>query len=487
LPLAGTAGLGAFGAYAVGAVGAAFGPVSSARVVEPGRHVGVATTLGVLVLGAAVLAMLLGIVAVVQFGTRAPSHHGLLSGLARNLNPVRALGVRAALTSRGSFALLAAAVAAIAAVSASLVFGASLDRFVGDGARFGWPFSGAVITEYGYNGADHDTVAKTLDRREVRAWGIAAMPQGMLVDGHPVAMVAARDGFEQFDMPVAHGRLPRRAGEIALGARTARSLHVRVGDDVRVSGAYGSGSAKVVGIVVLPAIGALQSDRVSLGTGALLSKSGFDAFTQPAEKQAGLEPGTIGDQLGAFVAYDLAPGIDRHRFSAAIAADTKRWDPNSLQIRKADPVRPSLVADVANMRGIPFALGGVFALAMTLALVLGIASATRDRGRELALLRALGCRGRDLRASIRAHALAIVTVGVVLGAPLGAFLGREGYRAFAHDIGVVPSIALPAVAMGTLVAGAIVVGLAVAQALSRSNRRRILPDGDFGTASRNVT
>jgi len=90
------------------------------------------------------------------------------------------------------------------------------------------------------------------------------------------------------------------------------------------------------------------------------------------------------------------------------------------------------------MKAVPLALVGVFALTMVVGLGLGIAAATRARRRELAVLRALGCVGRQLRASVRWHALCVVGVGLVVGIPIGLALGRTSYRAFAEGLGFFP-------------------------------------------------
>ena len=56
------------------------------------------------------------------------------------------------------------------------------------------------------------------------------------------------------------------------------------------------------------------------------------------------------------------------------------------------------------MQAVPIALVGVLALAMIVGMALGISAATRARRREMAVLRALGCVGRQLRDSVRWHA-----------------------------------------------------------------------------------
>jgi putative ABC transport system permease protein len=125
-------------------------------------------------------------------------------------------------------------------------------------------------------------------------------------------------------------------------------------------------------------------------------------------------------------------------------------------------VRPAQIADVAEVRRLPTLLGALFALAMAAGFALGISAATRARRRELALLRALGCSGRQLAASVRWHAVTVVAVAAVVGGTLGIALGRSLYRSFAEDLAVVTTplisvpwtagVALAAIAVGLLAA-----------------------------------
>ena len=120
------------------------------------------------------------------------------------------------------------------------------------------------------------------------------------------------------------------------------------------------------------------------------------------------------------------------RFLADISDELPTWDANGAHpFVYAESVRPATVANVAAMRAVPIALAGVLALTMAIGLTLAIAVATRARRRELAVLRALGCVGRQLRASVRWQALTVVGVGLLLGVPLGLATGRLAYGAFA--------------------------------------------------------
>ena len=146
---------------------------------------------------------------------------------------------------------------------------------------------------------------------------------------------------------------------------------------------------------MLPSIGPFESDRTSLGTGVLLSAPLFEAVVGGRG---------LADGLSGFVAIDLAPGRDPAAFLADIRADLPGWDPFGVAPPSyAKPVRPATVVDVASSRRVPAFLTLVLILTMAVSVVSGIASGTRARRRELAVLRAMGIVPRQVRASVRWH------------------------------------------------------------------------------------
>ena len=181
----------------------------------------------------------------------------------------------------------------------------------------------------------------------------------------------------------------------------------------------------MTGLVVLPSLGPFESDRAGTGSGVLLSAPLFDELVGQAEAASGLEPGELRSKLDAFVGIDwrTAP-IPRASSPTWTTSCGRGMASGFVPFQHPDPVRPPQIADVAAMQRVPVALGGFFALAMALGLALGISAATRERRRELAVLRALGCSGRQLTASVRWHAFTVVAVAIVVGAPLGIAVGR---------------------------------------------------------------
>jgi hypothetical protein len=376
--------------------------------------------------------------------------------------PSLSLGVRAATRGRGAGALLAGAVLAVGAVSATAVFSASVVHFVSTPALYGWSFDAGVLVNAGYGPANLDAVRETLDRDEVEHWGLAALSGSLTVNGTSLPFVAPRPGFDQLMSPstVVTGRMPFGNDEIAIGSRTADDLDVDIGDRVVVASPNGELEAVVTGFVVLPSIGPYQSDRTSLGNGVLLSQRTFESLLEQARDQTARSGAASADQFAGFVAIDLAPGVDVAAFMESIAEQLPGWDPYGLAPPVyTDPVRPATVVDVSAMRGVPMLLAGAFAVTMTASVVAGVAAGTRARRRELAIVRALGATPAQVRSSVRWHALTVVVVGLIVGMPIGVVVGRLAFNGLANDLGVAPRAFVPLLLLVVIVVAVLAVGL----------------------------
>lgn len=446
VPLAAAAALGLAASLVVGWLASGLGPVASAGAVVPDGRLGLSGVVVLAVLGGSAATLAVGLVLVARAAakgdgrTESRGASRAQRSLAPAGSPPLTLGVRAAVAGAGARALLGASVAAVTAVLSTSVFSASLDALVSRPERFGWPYDVAATVNYGYGGStDPAAIAATLERPEVAHWGLAISYLPLTIDGRTVPSLAARAGFDALRLPVVEGSLPVAGDEIAVGTKTARTLGLHVGQRVLVKSFYGVREATVRGLVVLPPIGAFGSDRASLGNGMLVSAPFIQAILGQAETGAGAPPGALSDGLVGFVGVDLRPGVDPDRFLTTIREQTRTWDgTGALPFVYPRPVRPPTIANVAAMRALPTALAGMLAAAMAAGLFIALAVAVRGRRRELAVLRALGCVGRQLRASVRWQALAVVGVGLVAGIPLGLAAGRITYRGFATGLGVRP-------------------------------------------------
>jgi hypothetical protein len=478
VPLLVAATVGVLLAIPLGWAASSIGPVASARAVEPGDHLALAPGLVLLTVAGAIIAIGAGLIAVASIVSRGTTKRVVLRSSAASraigsgVAPSSGLGIRAAVRGAGAQALLGASIAAVTAVLATVVFSTSLDRFVARPAQYGWPFDVGVMVGFGYGGADREAISASLDRPEVASWSVAGVAGGFAIDGQTVAAVSDRGDLLTMPFPVIDGSLPSGADEIGMGSLTADLLGLHVGDTATVSCLYGEREARVSGIVVLPPLGPFQSDRASLGTGVLLPAPFVETIVADGEQAAGVPPATFADGLDTFVAINLRDEVDPNAFIESIRSELTLWDTTRLEpFVYRDPVRPPLVADVASMRGVPVLLGAVFALTMGAGLVLGIAVATRARRRELALLRALGCTARQLRSSVRWHALTIIGIGLLIGLPVGIAVGRTLYRSFAADLGVAPRPFVSPWWTAVVAAATIAMGLVAAVSPGRTAAR----------------
>lgn len=482
-PLAAAWAAGLAASVVVGWLASGTGPLASARAVEPTGRLGLSAVV-LIVIGASAVLLAAGTALAATLASRTRPLVGRTAtsrpsrALAPSANPSLTLGVRAAAAGAGSRALLAASMAAVSSVLATVVFGASLGALVSKPSRFGWPYDVAAMINFGYGETtDPAAIAATLDRAEVQRWGLASVSGPVTINGETMPSVAGRSAFDGMRLPVVDGELPVAVDEIALGTLTAKRLNLDVGAKVRVRTHYGEREATVRGLVVLPPVGPFQSDRSSLGTGVLLSAPFYEATLADTAGQLGTEPRQLADSLSGFVAVDLRPGVDAHRFLADIADQLPRWDTNGVRpFVYAAPVRPAAVANVAAMQAVPAALAGVLALAMGAGLMLAMAVATRSRRRELAVLRALGCVGRQLRATVRWQALTVVGAGLAVGMPVGVACGRIAYVAFANSLGTLPQAEVPL--LWLLAIGLATIGVGLSAAAGPSHRVARLSAGD---------
>jgi hypothetical protein len=485
LPLAAATAAGLGASLVVGWLTSALGPVASARSVEAAGHFGLSAPVVLLVLGGSATVLAVGLVLIGATASASTRHVARRAVSDRSSmvpltqSPLLTLGIRSAAEGGAARALLAASVAAVSAVLAVVVFSTSLAALVSDPDRFGWTYDIAGTIDLGYGGTtDPEAIAATLDRPEVANWGLASVSSSLTINDETMPYVAGRTGFDAIRLPVVDGELPIASDEIALGARTAERLRLDVGDQVLVRTGYGDREATVRGLVVLPPVGPFQGDRASLGTGALLPRAFFDELLRSAARDAGDQAAQAPREPGGFVAIKLRASADPDAFLSAISGALSTWDTSgAAPLMYREPLRPATVANLAAVRAVPVALAALLALTMGMALVLGTALATRGRRRELALLRALGCVGRQLRATVRWQALTVVAVGLAGGIPVGLAAGRTAYRAFANGIGVLPEPVVSLPWLSTVVA--VTVGIGVLAAAGPGRRAARLPAGRF--------
>ncbi|HZO49389.1 MAG TPA: FtsX-like permease family protein [Gaiellaceae bacterium] len=435
-------------------------PIGVARIAEPSpglRLDSVAVAAGAA--GTATLIVLLAVPPVWRaarsagspLGTPVPARRARASPVAGVLAratsmPTVVAGARLALEQgRGRTAVpvratLAGLVVAVTALTASLVFGASLDRLLATPRLYGLSWD-LQVTNYG--------AGPNLESRAARIGAVPGVAQVSIGESLPVHVGVVRNvGALATDGPVApplvEGRRPVARNEIALGAKTMRRAGVGIGDsvDVRVPGLAPLRMA-VVGRVVVPP----QQISPQLGEGALLSQAG--ARTLIGRR---LAAGSIGTDVYA----RLAPGADRRRVLAALRQAVGRG------FAVVEPQRPADIVNFGRVQRLPAILAGILALLVAATLAVTLVSSVRRRARDVAVLRTLGFVHRQVVAVVLWQATTLAGLAVLVGVPLGAGLGRWAWSLFADRAGVVREPVVPAWQVVVVVAGALLVANAVA-------------------------
>ena len=455
--------LGAIAAGALLACAVAVGlsplaPLGSIRDVYP--YQGVAFDWTVLGAGFALFTCLLAATAVVIAYRRAP-HRALARGVpsratgsavvraawAAGLPAPAAEGVRLALDPRAErgrapvrSAILGTVLATVVLL-ATVTFGASLTTLVSHPALYGWNWTYALSS--GVITVNHSQTTAVLDHDpEVAAWTGVWFGTAQ-IDGVTVPVLGT-DTNAPVAPPLLSGHGLRGPGQVVLGAMTLAQLHKNVGNVVTVTdGGPRPFSARIVGTATLPSMGVAATLHTEMGTGAMLPY-------QDIPGAAGNEPNNI--------LVTLRPG-------ANLAAQQKVLQtivPASVGGVVLPVQRPAEIADYQSMGTAPVILAGALALGALSSLLLTLMSSVRRRRRDLALLKTLGFTRRQLSATVAWQSTAAITVGAIVGVPLGIGLGRALWDLFAGQISVVRQPTVPALTVVLIVAGALVTANVVA-------------------------
>lgn len=466
---------GIVGAVGVGALLSPIGPLGSVRPLVPSTGISapVWLWLSVVVPFAAALAVMAALVAVAMVRrtsrtTAQPARNAtrLSHSIASFRRPSFTTGTAAALDFRrpGTAAAIIGCFVAVTCVSGALIFDSNVRTLVDNPVEYGWQWDVAMIVGAGYGGADADSVAETLiGNPDVENYEIYGMdPSSQLGDvGVPVIY-----GYPEFDapqFPIVSGRAARTANEAVLGTNTAARLGVSVGDEIALrSTSFNDREVVIVGIAVLPAVGPFVADRTGLGDGA------FVIVDDPANSS----------DAASFVGVTLRGGTDKDAFIAGLGL-LANWSVDfEPPLILPDSVRSAEIINVAELRSAPLILIRLLGLALFGGFALSIVVSVRDRQRELAILRVLGFRDSNLRSSVRWQAAMMMSVGLVVGVPLGVLVGRTAWRAFADQLGVVPRASVPMwVLIATIVASmllAMIAAIVPARSATRTTSGLVL-------------
>lgn len=377
---------------------------------------------------------------------------------------------------------LVGTVIAVAMVVATLTFASSLHTLVSHPALYGWNWDYTLnpsndVPPAAMRLLDHDP--------DVAAWS-GFDYNNTEIDDQTVPVLMARSAAEAVSPPILSGHGLEAADQVVIGAATLAVLHKHIGNKVFLS--YGSLADAplyvpptpmvIVGTATFPAVGyeSLVADHTSMGTGAMFSEAIFPpAFQRAVGSQ---DPNLNGPEL-VFVrmrrGVSAAAGrADMQRIADAgnrvFANDhSPRAQDNNVVVLGVQ--RPAQIVNYRTIGSTPVVLAIGLAAGATGALGLTLAASVRRRRRDLALLKALGFTQGQLAAAVAWQATVAAAIGVVVGIPLGAVMGRQLWILFADNLNAVPDATVPALSVVLVAVGAFVFANLVAALPGRGAAR----------------
>ena len=439
---------GAAGAVVLAVAASPLFPIGLARQAEPSPGVDVDGL--VLAAGAAVIVLVL----VLQTGVSAwwrlrgadapgsatrPGGLGVADRLARAGLPVTGtIGVRLAFDrGRGARAVplratLFGAVVGLAAITAVVVFGQSLNRLVDDPVRQGWNWD--VVVGNPNSLAPVEGAEEALATSPIVDGFTTVVSAGIPLGDTGVTALGLEPGEGAVLPPLLDGRYPTGDDEIALDVELLRRFHLDVGE--RFSAA--DRKLEVVGEVVFPDAVLDASDGTE--GGAILTTAGVLAF----------EPEIT---FPTRWLVDLAPGVD--------LAEARRALGPAFGRTVLPQLRPDDVEYVATVAWMPYAMAALVA-GFAVATVGHVLVASIRRRRDLAILKTLGLGRRDVRAVVAWQATTLGLVALLVGLPVGVVTGRWAWMTVAARLGARSDPLVGPLLVGAIVVAALVVLNAIA-------------------------
>jgi hypothetical protein len=338
-------------------------------------------------------------------------------------------------------------VMAVAALSATAVFGASLARLVSSPELYGVPFqaqfanlgagSGAVVT---------GPLLASLRRDPAVGQITLATAAEIDVNGQHARAVVAGAIRGPALISVVDGRRPAGDREIMLGASTMRSVGARAGGLVQVAvtdqhGGVHSAAFRVVGRAAFPP----SFGTGGLGSGAAMTLSALsDLRCPPGAGQTACQR-----QAQAGIVYSvLARSAPGPAGAAAMARHVRQYH---QFVASAD--QPQDLVNFGESVNFPLLFGAMLSLFGAATMVHLLLVSVARRRTDAGLLKVLGFVRRQVAAVVSWQATAVALIGLAAGVPLGIAAGKIFWRVFATNFGVVPLSVVAALPVAVLAAG----------------------------------
>jgi ABC-type lipoprotein release transport system permease subunit len=285
------------------------------------------------------------------------------------------------------------------------------------------PASAGVTWDAAITPLPADRVGTEIARSRVDSIAAVHDVSDVAIVGRQVTAAAGTAGVQVFaiepkigsvELETTKGTRPKRDNEAAIGPQTARQLGVGIGDTIVVGSI--PHRVRIVGEALFP-----TDVHASFDEGIWLSPHTF-ARIEPASKATELNRTNV-------VAVRFRDGTDhKTAFTHLVRAE------GTSVASISPPDVPLELSNLRNVRLLPKLLMGFLALLAAAAVAHVLATSVRRRRRDFAMLRALGMTRRSTRSIINLQGTAIAIAGLIVGIPLGIFIGRLGWHLIANRV-----------------------------------------------------
>jgi FtsX-like permease family/MacB-like periplasmic core domain len=394
---------------------------------------------------------------------RAPLGSSVAHAATRNGMPVPAvLGLRYALeggsgrTSVPARSTILASVLAIVIVVGTLTFGSSLNTLISTPRLYGWNWNAMLESDSGYGNVPLLQAAHLLNAAPSVASWTGVDFDSLLFDGQAIPVIAAAPRAGVAPALLA-GHEVDAANQVIVGPETLARLHKRIGDTVQVSGGSKTAVLHIVGVATMPTVGIGFGLHLSIGSGALVDK---DLLPSNVQNITGLpDPGPNAILVRFRTSANTAHAS---RSIGRIVKSLNGLEQGAAGVVSYSNIRPAEITNYQAIGAVPVLLAGGLAAGAVAALTLTLLTAVRRRRRDFALLKALGCTRRQLASILAWQSSVSVTIGMVVGIPLGIVFGRAMWDLFAHELFAIPKSSIPALDIGLVALGALVLANVIA-------------------------
>jgi len=326
---------------------------------------------------------------------------------------------------------IAGVVLAIAALTITLSFGASLRYLLATPRLYGLTWGADITLQDDETTNQRFEAAIKIARADPDV--TAAAPVGLgapfLVDGVQADGMGLLAGDTTFLPPIEEGRAPVAKDEIALGPKTLRRIHKTIGDTVEVA-VLGVSPKKfrIVGKLVIPTVG----HTANLGEGSLVTGDAIEQFF-------GGSSGPVNDEF----AVRFHPGVNERAAQLRLQALLE-----STGAEVGPPTTPGDLLNFGRSKNLPYILSGLLALLALATLAHSLVTSINRRRRDFAICKTLGFTRGDVARAVVWQSSTFIVVSLTFGLVAGVIAGRWLWSLYASQLGI---LSVPRVPQWTLV------------------------------------